>query len=188
MEFPLSVQFIERARAIKAYGVIRPMVKVDLAWWLRWQHAASDEDRSWNWNAIYQECAGSPNRYECYAAFAANELQGLIVLNLNRKQTEHGAAISVDYLATNPANRVSHGGLKFVGLALIAVAVIRSREIGAGGQLWLEVLESACGFYEHLQMRRMPGRSADGYPIYVITTDISQRLLDEMRKRSILEI
>jgi hypothetical protein len=115
-------------------------------------------------------------------------LQGLIVLDLKTKQTLTGKAITVDYLSTNPINRRADSGLKYVGLALMTMAVLRSRELDAQGEIWLEALPSACRFYEWPGMAKQPAPSRDGYPVYLVGREMAQRLLDECSNRGILTI
>ncbi len=132
------------------------------------------------------ECGASRGRYECYAAYARNDLQGLAVLDLKTKEAGAGAAITLDYLSTNPANRTTTRGLKHVGLAFIAVAIIRSLEAGAGGAIWLESLPGAAAFYGALGMARQPVKSAEGNLIYVLDPATAEHLLEETKGKGIV--
>lgn len=78
-----------------------------------------------------------PSRYECYSAVTDSGVEGLMSLDLEMKRVETGNAVTIDYLASNPENRPPGAKLKHVGAALIALAILRSREAGAEGSLWL---------------------------------------------------
>jgi GNAT superfamily N-acetyltransferase len=152
------------------------------------RYRPTDEDRGWDWWGIYLECRASPGWYECYAALALYDLQGLEVLGLEAKKTSVGDAITVDYLSTNPANRNLDRGLKHVGLALMAAAIARSRERGTRGSLWLESLPGATEFYESLGMVRQRRRSAEGNLIYLLEPGTAEQLLDEINAQGIVVI
>lgn len=168
-------------------GLIQIAVERHLLRWTGWRHDAGDEDRGWDWWGIYQECSSSAGRCECYAAVADNDLQGLMVLDLQGRRTGATKAIVVDYLATNPANRAATRGLKYVGIALMAVAIRRSIESGAGGRIWLESLPGAAGFYESLGMIRQPRRSAEGNLVYVLKSAVAEQLLEKIKEDRIVE-
>ena len=136
---------------------------------------------------IYRECRVSRGRYECYAALALDELQGLVVMDLKKRMARFGKAITVDYLATNPNNRERDRGLKYVGVALIGVAVFRSLECGTRGRLWLESLPGAAGFYEALGFARQARRSAEGNLVYLLEPAMAELLLEELRAKGIVE-
>jgi hypothetical protein len=128
----------------------------------------------------------SGGRYECYAALAANDLQGLMVLDLNMRRTGTGKGVIVDYLATNPSNRKPTRGFKHVGIALMAAAITRSVDHGAGGRIWLESLPRAAGFYESLGMAKHTRRSAEGNLIYILDPAVAEQLLDVIRGQGIV--
>jgi len=96
--------------------------------------------------------------------------------------------VIVDYLATNPANRTAGQGLKYVGIGLIAVALARSIECGAGGRIWLESLPGAASFYEGLGMIQQSRRSAEGNLVYTLEVATAEQLLDEIKRQGILEL
>ncbi len=116
MRLSLAANFVDRESGERVHGVIEVALEQHLLWWTGWRYDSRDEDGGWDWWGIYQECRSSAGRYECYAAVAANDLQGLMVLDLRGRRTSAGKAIIVDYLATNPANRAATRGLKYVGL------------------------------------------------------------------------
>jgi hypothetical protein len=169
-------------------GLIHIAVEEHLLLWTNWRYRPRDEDRSWDWWSIFQECRLSGGRLECYAALVGGNLQGLMVLNLRGKRNRTGKAIIVDYLAGNPANRTAGQGLKYVGIGLIALAVARSIECGAGVRIWLESLPGAARFYESLGMAKQPRRSADGNLVYTLETAIAEQLLAEIKAQGIVEL
>jgi hypothetical protein len=187
MELPLRAKFIDRSTNRGVHGSIQLASQNDLLAWTRWRYRPDDEDSHWDWWSIFQECNAKPRRYECYSAIALTELQGLIVLDLKRRRSVHGP-VTVDYLATNPLNRERENGLKYVGLALLGVAVLRSQQIGAGGSLWLEALPGAAGFYENLGMEKGSRTSRDGNVIYSLIPSRAEHLLDVLCQRGILEL
>lgn len=188
MRLPLASTFVDRGSGERVRGFIRLAIEQDLLLWTGWQYRPSDEDKAWDWWGIYGESMASRDRYECYAALTAHDLHGLILLDLKVRATKGRRAITIDYLATNPANRVTTQGLKHVGVALIAVAVARAIECGAEGRIWLESLPGAAGFYENLGMARQPGRSPDGNLLYTLEPETAQQLLEEIKNQGIISL
>lgn len=111
-----------------------------------------------------------------------------MVLDLRGKKNKTGKAIIVDYLATNPGNRSADHGLKCVGIGLIAVALARSIECGAGGRIWLESLPEAGGFYEALGMARQIRPSVEGNLVYTREAATAEQLLDEIKRKGIVKL
>ncbi len=169
-------------------GFMLPATERDLLLWTRWRYRPQDEDRTWDWWEIFLECKSSRGRYECYAAIAQNELQGLMQLDLKPRSMGPAQRIVVDYLATNPANRVADQGLKHVGIGLLALAVVLSFEFRKEGRIRLESLSGAVGFYESLGMVRQARRSRDGNSIFELGSEEAKQLLEEIRERRILAV
>ena len=94
--------------------------------------------------------------------------------------------MTVDYLATNPANRTAGAGLKHVGMALLGVAIARSIELGFGVRL--ESLPAAETFYQGLGMAKQAHPSQEGNAVYVLQPEPAKQLLEEIEKRRILEL
>jgi len=111
-------------------------------------------------------------------------------MQLDLKPRSMGPAqrIVVDYLATNPANRVADQGLKHVGIGLLALAVVLSFEFRKEGRIRLESLSGAVGFYESLGMVRQARRSRDGNSIFELGSEEAKQLLEEIRERRILAV
>jgi hypothetical protein len=187
MQLPLTASFVDKASGTRVPGLIQAAVDQHLLRWTGWRYESRDDDRGWDWWGIYRECRSSAGRYECFAVEAAHDLQGLMVLDLRGRRTSDGRPIIVDYLATNPANRAATRGLKYVGIALIAVAIRRSFETGRDGRIWLESLPRAAGFYESLGMNRQPRRSADGNLVYSLEPAVAQQLLEKIKQSRIVE-
>jgi GNAT superfamily N-acetyltransferase len=188
MKGSISVEFVNRATSARVRGEIRQTYEEDLLSWASWRYSDSDEDKNWDWAALYSECKNSRGRYECYSAIAQDELHGLVILDLKTKQNRSGVSITVDYLATNPTNRHQNSGLKNVGIALIVVAILRAYESGCRGRLWLEALPGACGFYENLGFRRQRHISPEGNATYVLDSGGAKSLLDEIKTRGIVNL
>jgi hypothetical protein len=186
MHLPLAAGFVDRGSGERARGLIDLAVEEHLLLWTSWRYRPRDEDQTWDWWSIFQECRLSGGRYERYAALADGNLQGLMALDLGEKGDRIGKGIIVDYLATNPANRTTVQGLKFVGIGLIAVVLTRSMEQGAGGRIWLESLPGAAGFYESLGMTKQPRRSAEGNLVYTLGPAKAEHLLAEIKRQGIL--
>jgi hypothetical protein len=188
MQLPLAVRFDDKEINAPVRGFIRIAIEKHLLLWTSWRYRPRDEDRAWDWWRIFLECRSSGGRYECYAALESGNLQGLMALDISGKRTRTGRAIIVDYLATKPANRTAGLGLKYVGVALIAVAIIRSIEIGCGGRIRLESLPGAASFYEHLGMAKQPRLSVEGNLVYTLEAPAAEQLLDEIKRQGILEL
>lgn len=188
MQYPLRATFINRIDARKVFGQIRLASDIDIKVWSKWLYSEEDEDSEWDWSEIFGESQSQPHRYECYAAEAGGQLQGLARLDLDVTETAMGAAITLDYLATSPANRHGDRGFKLIGLALIGAAILRSRETKAKGGIWLESLPGAATFYENLGMVQLLEKSADNYDIYVLPNSDAQRVLEKLIGNGILAV
>jgi hypothetical protein len=186
MHFPLAAGFIDKVAGARVSGFIHVADEEHLLLWTSWRYRPRDEDRTWDWWSIFQECKLSGGRLECFAAVAAGNLHGLMALDLGGKRTRTGAAIIVDYLATNPANRTAGQGLKCVGVGMIAVALSRSVECGCGGRICLESLPGAARFYESLGMTKQPRRSVAGNLVYTLEAAAAEQLLVEIKTQGIL--
>jgi hypothetical protein len=184
MGLPLAAKFIDKASKKKVPGLIRRVDLLDMAFWTGWRHRSTDEDRSWDWWSIYLDCARSTGRYELYGALTADDLQGLMVLDIQERRTANGRAITIEYLASNPLNREANRGLKHVGLALIAVAIIRSVECQMKGRTWLESLPGAERFYESLGMTMQSRQSIDGNSIYTLDAAGRNNCLRKSREKA----
>jgi hypothetical protein len=187
MQLPLVAGFVDRGSGARVRGFIHIAVEEHLLLWASWRYRPRDEDRAWDWWSIFEECRSSSGRFECFAALAAGNLQGLMALDLKGERNRTGEGIIVDYLATNPVNRAAGQGLKYVGVGLIAVALARSVECGAGGRIWLESLAGASGFYENLGMEKQPRLSAEGNLVYTLEPAQAEQLLDEIKRQGIVE-
>jgi hypothetical protein len=188
MQFPLAAGFVDRESGERVRGLIHIAVEQHLLLWASWRYRPRDEDRVWDWWSIFQECRLSGGRFKCYAALVSGNLQGLMALDLSGKRNRTGKCIIVDHLAANPANRTAGQGLKCVGICLIAVALTRSVECGAGGRIWLESLPGAASFYESLGMARQPRRSAEGNLVYTLEALAAEQVLDEIKRQGIVEL
>jgi len=183
MQLPLVARFVERTSGRIVRGTIDRAIDEAIAAWIQWRYGREDEDRSWDWRSIYLESIKTPGRHECYAAWANDGLQGLMAMEILQ---EFG--ITVDYLATNPAYRMSSLGFKYVGTTLMGIAVLRSNELGFDGRIRLEALRGAETFYQGLGMTKQPDRSPEGNPVYVLDIDGAKELLEQIRERRILDL
>jgi hypothetical protein len=188
MQFPLAAGFVDKKSGGRVPGLIHIAVEEHLLLWTSWRYRPCDEDQAWDWWSIFQEGRLSGGRFECYAALATGNLQGLMALDIQGKRSSMSKGVIVDYLATNPANRTAGQGLKYVGIGLIAVALARSIECGAGGRIWLESLPGAASFYEGLGMIQQSRRSAEGNLVYTLEVATAEQLLDEIKRQGILEL
>lgn len=188
MQFPSAAGFVDKESGARVRGLIHIAVEEHLLLWTSWRYQSGDEDRTWDWWSIFQECKLSVGRLECIAAVAAGDLQGLMALDFRGKRTRTGTAITVAYLATNPANRTAAQGIKYVGIGLIAVAIAQSIERGCGGRIWLESLPGAARFYDSLGMTKQPRRSAEGNLVYTLEAATAEQLLVEIKRQGILEL
>lgn len=130
-------------------------------------------DQDWSWLGIWLPCQAMPDQFECYSALVRDELHGLMATDLRGKMTPDGRALVVDHLATSPHDRRERLGYKYIGVALMAVAVTRSIELGFGGLIWLEALPdtSTLKFYTNIGMTRQLRPSADGNDIFIFESD-----------------
>lgn len=187
MHFPLTTRFRDRATNRVVVGQVRRAAEHDVFAWTRWRYREADLDKTWDWKRIYLECKDSSGRYECYAASVETELHGLMVLDLKSRRAGESQAIVVDYLASNPLGRSRGHGLKHVGTALMAVAVLRSIECGMAGRIWLECLDGAQYFYESLGLVTEFHKLHEGHLIYTLGSIQAEELLENLRTRKIID-
>ena len=177
-----NANFVERRTGRVVRGFIRKATELDLLGWATWRYQIDDADRDWDWWAIYAKSKRAQSTIECYATIAGGELHGLTAVDIRRGKR----GILVDYLATNPTHRGATNRLKYVGTALIAVAILRSCERGSEGRIWLESLPAAETFYDGLGMRRQQGKSKDGNVVYAFDAETAQQFLEELKQKRIL--
>jgi hypothetical protein len=102
-----------------------------------------------------------------------------MALDLRGRRLGPERALVVDYLATNPVDRIEGEGYKYIGVCLMAVAILRSLELGLDGRLWLESLPDpkTLRFYENLGMSRQPHKSVAGYDVFALETKPAMEFL-----------
>ena len=188
MQLPIIARFVDRLDGRIVHARIERVTNEAIVAWMRWHYRLEDGDRTWDWSSIYAESRESAGSVECYAAWTDGELQGLMALNLQDLGVPKREVITVDYLATNPANRLAGGGLKHVGTALMAVAILRSIELGFGGRIRLEALSGAETFYLGLGMAVHSERSFEGNAVYVLGAESAKELLEQIREKQILKL
>lgn len=186
MRLPISATLVERAGNKLVLAEARLATERDLLGWTNWEYARNDADRDWDWWSIFQEANESGGKLECHALVAEPVLQGLMLLNLAERGKERNQSLVVDYLATNPANRNPASGLKRVGLALLAVAIMRSQDCGMRGRIWLESLPNAEAFYVSLGFVAEPRRSQGDLAVFTLSESAAAELLEEMKSRDII--
>ena len=171
MTFPVAAGFEERTTGNHVDGEIHPTIWLDIAAQLQWKYGGGALDAEWDWAGIFDGSQTRHSRIECYSAMAGDELHGLISLDIRGRKIGRAKGLVVDYLATNPQNRA--GGLKYVGIALMAVAVARSRELKMGGRIWLESLPDprTLAFYEGIGMTKHSEKSQDGFDAFTFDID-----------------
>lgn len=186
MRLPISATLVERASGKKVSAEVHLATERDLFGWTNWEFARHAADRDWDWWSIFQGAEKSAGKLECYALVAGLVLQGLMLLNRAEGGTGKNKTLVVDYLATNPANRHSSAGIKWVGLALIAVAITRSLDCGMGGRIWLESLPDAEAFYGSLGFVARTRKSPDGLTVFTLSAAAAAELLEELQRKEII--
>lgn len=187
MRLPISATLVERASSKAVSAEVHLATERDLFGWTNWAYARHDADRDWDWWSIFQEANEPGGKLECYALVAGLALQGLMLLNLAGRGTGKNKTLVVDYLATSPANRYSAAGFKRVGLALLAVAILRSLDCGMGGRIWLESLPDAVAFYVSLGFVARTRKSSDGLTVFTLSESAAAELLEELQRMEIIE-
>lgn len=187
MRLPISATLIERVSSKEISAEIHLATERDLFGWTNWAYSRHDADRDWNWWSNFQESNKPSGNVECYALVTGLALQGLMLLNLTGRGTGKTKALVVDFLSTNPANRHSKSGFKRVGLALIGVAILRSLDCRMGGRIWLESLPDAEAFYESLGFVARTSQSSDGLTIFTLSESAAAELLEELKRKEIIE-
>lgn len=183
--FPLKVRLRQRDSGAKVSSEIRPMAPADLEQWSRWQYGSADEDRSWEWDRILSDDDGG--LIECYVLYARGQLQGLMGVDTRgRGVPKFGRALIIDYLASNPRNRRGAVGLKDVGTVFLAFAVLRSRELGYAGRLWLESLPGAAAVYSRLGFAISSRKSRAGYSVFRLDARGADQLVEAARGKDLI--
>jgi hypothetical protein len=169
MILPVIARFEEKATARKVSGLISKTTFAHIQAQQQWSYAAGAPDQAWDWLNIWLPCQTMPSSFECCSAVIHGDLHGLIAMDLRGKRVQEGDALMVDFLATNPQDRIALRGFKYIGVSLMAVAVARSVELGMAGRVWLESLPDprTLKFYESLGMTLQAERSADGFDVFV---------------------
>ncbi len=169
MKLPVIAMFEDKATSQTTPGLISLATFVEVQAQQQWAYPGDALDQDWDWLNIWLPCQTRPDSFECYSVVIRDELHGLMVVDLRGKHVPAGRALVVDYLATNPLNRIARQGFKYIGVALMAVAVARSLELGMAGRVWLESLSDpkTLKFYQSIGMIRQPEQSADGFDVFV---------------------
>lgn len=105
--------------------------------------------------------------------------------------------VYIEHLATSPGNQhtpIWNGRLQYIGLSLLAFAVLQSKERGLGGPVGLHATDESEEFYRHVNQTRheslfhpvqngvpgyYPGHEHQAY--FEATTEGALKLLDEYR-------
>ncbi len=169
MKLPLTALFEDKTTGQQITGWISSTTLGDVQSQGQWCFAADALDQEWNWEDIWLASQTAPNNSECYSAVIAGELHGLMSLDLQGRAIREGQALVVDFLATNPLNRIPRQGYKYIGICLLGTAVARSIELGMAGRIWLESLphSKTLQFYQNIGMTKQPQRSTDGLDVFV---------------------
>lgn len=180
MILPVAATFVERSTNRHVEGSISATTLRDVRKQQKWPYAAEALDHDWNWLEIWLGGLVEPQNFECYSAAIGGDLHALMALDLRGRKTSEGRALVVDYLATSPRDRVPGQGFKYLGVALVAVSVARSVELGLHGRVWLESLPDSrtLAFYKNLGMTRRRHKSREGYAVFVFESKRAMEFLD----------
>jgi hypothetical protein len=185
MQFPIVAPFARKSDNVKISGEIwkaDPASTLEDAPWQEWIYPSDAEEANWDWDKTIQECLEKPVRYELYSAWISKKVHGLLVIDKTGQQIKGEKALVIDYLAVNPANRSEQTGLKYIGTALVAVAVCRSVEIGMKGQIFLDSLRQSERFYNRIGMTVLDTLSSEGYKQYHLDVQSAHELLKQQRE------
>lgn len=171
MKLPLPATFEAKGSGHKTKGWVHRTTFAHIQAQLRWRFRRDALDRDWDWLKIWLPTVSSPEEFECYSVVIDHDPHALTSLDLRGRKVRDHRYLVVDYLATNPFDRIDGQGFKYLGVCLMAVAVMRSLDRGMRGRLWLESLPDprTLKFYENLGMSREPVRSLEGYDVFVLS-------------------
>lgn len=176
-----QVSIVETATGNLAAGVVRPATQSDKVLWTHWhgEFWAGDEDADWEWDEYIDLAFAMPDRFEVYALECANELQGLRMLEVSENDVK-AYGVHALRLSSAPWNRPPDRRHSGVGSILLAVAILRSIELGHRGRVHCESLKDAEGFHERNGMTPIDGLSNEGLRRFRFTeqaaTDFLERL------------
>jgi len=113
------------------------------------------QDRHWDWEKKMNGVDGLLN-YNIFTLNCNNQLQGVLLVNIDNHacrlvEQQGKSLVYIDFIAVAPWNRAllfrEQQKYKYVGKVLIAVALSKSIEIGAGGRMGLVSLPQAREWY-----------------------------------------
>lgn len=179
MKLPVAAKFVDKATGRNVKGWIRATALADIHAQAGWKYPREAQDAHWKWAEIWLPSVTSPGEFESYAASVGPELHALMSVDLRGHDSSGGQALVVEYLATSPVDRIEGRGFKYLGVALVAVAVQRSIELGLEGRLWLESLPDlkTKTFYANIGMTLLPEKSREGFDVFVFETERAMEFL-----------
>jgi len=190
VKLPVAATLEEKATRRRIAAKIRHATWRDIETQLHWQFAPGAMDANWNWLHLWLSALSRPDRFDCLSLVVASELHGLMSLDLRGRRTADGRSLIVDYLATNPSDRIEGEGFKYIGVSLMAAAVARSIDLGYAGRIWLESLAdpTTLRFYRSLGMTRQRRRSAEGFDVFVFDQAGASEFLTSATKNEWIKI
>jgi len=181
------VRIVERASGRLIDGMVRPARVSDKVFWTRWHaHMPPDaEDTHWEWDDLIDLARAMPDRFEAYALETAENLEGLRLLEISESEVEqygvHALRLSVAPWNRPPKRR--HTG---VGSVLVAIAILRSVELGYRGRIHCESLPGAEEFHERNGMIRLDEISNEGLRRFYFTEPGAALFLTRLRDEGLL--
>jgi GNAT superfamily N-acetyltransferase len=118
-----------------------------------------EEDAAWDWSVFVADMARSGKarraRYEAYVIVRDGQVQAAMMIEtrVHRSRTTKAPLVYVEYVAVAPWNRRAvQDRPRFAGcgVAIITMAIERSRTLGYGGRIGPHSLPRARGFYERM--------------------------------------
>lgn len=112
MKLPLLATFEAKASGQKSPGWIHQTTFAQIQAQLRWRFPKGALDQGWDWLKVWLPTVSSPENFECYSVVINDELHALMSLDLRGRKVRDQRYLVVDYLATNPFDRVEGQGVQ----------------------------------------------------------------------------
>jgi hypothetical protein len=182
-----AIKIKEPASGAYVDGLLRSVSLSDKVMWSRWhgRMPPGAEDGHWDWDELIDLAVAMPDRFELYALEAADDLQGLGMLEVSQNEVDR-YGVHLLRLSTAPWNRPPERRYTGVGSQLFGIAILRSIDLVHRGCMHCESLSGAEAFYERNGMIRLQGRSGEGLRRFRFDEDGACRFLARLRDEGLL--
>ena len=184
-----SFFIVERETSNRIRAVIRPVKPSDKVLWTHWhsEMPPDAEDAHWEWDKFMDWPTFYPERFAVYAVEAADELQGLRMLEVSEDEVAQYGFHALR-LSTAPWNRPPFRRYQGVGSLLVGIAILRSQLDAHGGCVHCESLPGAEAFHERNGMVVFDELSVEGLQRYRFTAEKGRDFLTRIERDGLIDV